>query len=551
MTRKRLDQGGDLNVKVARSGLTVQSVETGMPLRLSRRIDAALLERLARRLTVGDGPRDAVPVVAPATGVSLGHVPHATEEDVDLAVVKARAAQLEWALIPVRKRAALLLRFHDLVLERRDEGLDLIQLECGKARVDALEEIFDTANISRYYARASASHLRARRRRGALPILTQAWEYHHPIGVVGIIAPWNFPLLLGITDALPALVAGCGVVTKLDSHTPYSALWAGTLLEEAGMPRDLLQFVTGGGSQLGGPLIDRVDYVMFTGSTSVGREIAGRCAARLIGCSLELGGKNAMLVLEDADPERAAEGARKAAFSHAGQICVGMERVYVHEPLFEEFVRRLAERAAAMKLRISFDFDSDMGSLISQQRLEDVSAHVEDALAKGASAVAGARARPDIGPYFYEPTVLTGVTPDMRLYADETFGPVVSVYPVRDAAEAVTRANESPYGLSFSIWTRNRRRGRVVARALEAGTVSINEGYGPAWCSSGAPMGGFKDSGLGRRHGGQGIEKYTEAQTVAVQRVLPTHGPPWLSPAQWERLITLALRALRRIPGIR
>jgi succinate-semialdehyde dehydrogenase/glutarate-semialdehyde dehydrogenase len=527
------------------------SVGVSTETRLSPRIDAALLERLASRLTVADGHREAVPVEAPATGVRLGQVPHATEEDVDLAVSRARAAQARWARVPLRERAATLLRFHDLLLQRRDEGLDLVQLEAGKARVDALEEILDTANVSRYYGRASADHLRPQRRRGALPILTKTWEYHHPIGVVGVITPWNFPLVLGITDALPALVAGCAVVTKLDSQTPYSALWAATLLETAGLPPDLLQFVTGDGSQLGRPLIDRVDYIMFTGSTRVGREIGVRCAERLIGCSLELGGKNAMLVLEDADLERAAEGARKGSFSHAGQICVGMERIYVHQPLFDEFCRRFAERASAMKLRVCFDYDADMSSLLSQQQLDTVSEHVEDALAKGATSVAGARARPDVGPYFYEPTVLTGVTPDMTLYADETFGPVVSLYPVRNAHEAVRLANESAYGLNFSVWTRNPRRAMGIARALEAGTVSINEGYGAAWCSSGAPMGGFKDSGLGRRHGAHGIEKYTEPQTVAVQRILPTYGPPWLPPAQWERVATTALRALRRIPGVR
>jgi succinate-semialdehyde dehydrogenase/glutarate-semialdehyde dehydrogenase len=519
--------------------------------RLSPRIDAPLLERLAGRLTVGDGYREAVEVTAPATGGALGHVPHATEEDVELAVNSARAAQLPWARVPIRERAATLLRFHDLLLERRDEGLDLLQLEAGKARIDALEEILETANVSRYYGRASAEHLRPRRRRAALPVLTQAVEYHHPVGVVGVISPWNFPLVLGITDALPALVAGCAVVTKLDMHTPYSALWAATLLEEAGLPRELLQFVTGRGSHVGGPVIDRVDYIMFTGSTRVGREVAVRCADRLIGCSLELGGKNAMLVLGDADVERAAEGAKKASFSHAGQICVGMERVYVHEPLFDDFSRCFAERASTMKLRVGFDYDGEMSSLLSQERLDTVSGHVEDALAKGARSLAGARARPDVGPFFYAPTVLTGVTPEMTLFAEETFGPVVSLYPVRDADEAVRLANESAYGLNFSVWTRDRRRGIAVARALEAGSVTVNEGYGAAWCSSGAPMGGFKDSGLGRRHGAHGIEKYTEQQTVAVQRILPTYGPPWLSPQNWERFSTSVMRALRRIPGVR
>ena len=518
---------------------------------LSPRIDRRMLERLARRLTVAEGHRDLVPVTAPATGASLGDVPHATEADVELAVHKARAAQVEWARLPVRKRAALLLRFHDLLLERSDEGLDLIQLEAGKVRIDALEEIMETANVSRYYARSSASHLRPRRQRGALPLLTQTWEYRRAVGVVGIITPWNFPLVLGITDALPALVAGCGVVTKLDSHTPYAALWAATLLDEVGLPSDLLQFVTGNGVRIGPPLVDRVDYVMFTGSTRIGREIAVRAANRLIGCSLELGAKNAMLVLDDADLERAVDGTRKASFSHAGQICIGMERVYVQQARFDQFVRRLAERTSAMRLGVSFDYDFDIGSLLSQQRLDAVSAHVEDAVAKGAKVVTGGRARPDIGPYFYEPTILQAVTREMTLYSEETFGPVISVYPVRDVDHAIALASDSSYGLNFGIWTRNHRRASAVARALEAGTVTVNDAYAAAWCSSGAPMGGMKNSGLGRRHGAEGIQKYTETQAVAVQRIVPTYGPRWLSPGRWTRVITTTERMLRRVPGLR
>jgi succinate-semialdehyde dehydrogenase / glutarate-semialdehyde dehydrogenase len=506
---------------------------------------------LARRLAVGAGDRDLIRIASPATGDLLGEVPHATEEDVDAAVNRARAAQAAWKATPLRDRATLLLRFHDLVLERRDEGLDLIQLESGKARADALEEILETANVSRYYARTSAGHLRPRRRRGALPLLTKAWEYHDPVGVVGIIVPWNFPLILGMTDALPALVAGCGVVIKLDSHTPYTALWAATLLDEAGFPPDLVQLVTGSGAELGPALIDRVDFVMFTGSTRVGRSVAVHCGERLIGCSLELGGKNAMIVLDDADLDRTAEGARKGSFSHGGQMCVGMERIYVVEPLYEQFARRFSQVTKAMRLGVSLDYGDDMGSLLSQEQLETVRAHVDDAVEKGASLLAGGRHRPDLGPFFYEPTILAGVTPEMKVYADETFGPVVSLYRVDSEDEAVRLANASNYGLNFSVWTRRPSRGRALARRLEAGTVNVNESYGAAWSSSGVPMGGVKASGLGRRHGAHGIEKFTESQAVVVQRLIPITGPSLMPKVRWERLVTAALRLLRRVPGVR
>jgi succinate-semialdehyde dehydrogenase / glutarate-semialdehyde dehydrogenase len=522
-----------------------------VPRSLSPRIDSRWLEGLTERLSATVGERASIPVVAPVTGDRVGDVPQMTAEDVDEAAQRAREAQSAWASMPLEERAEILLRFHDLLLDRRDVGLDLIQLEGGKARADALEEILETANVSRYYGRASASILRPRRRRSAIPMLTQAWEYHHPIGVVGIITPWNFPLILGITDALPALVAGSAVVIKLDTHTPYSALWAATLLDEAGLPPDVLQLLTGDGAELGAPLIERVDYLMFTGSTRVGRMVATQCAERLIGCSLELGGKNAMIVLEDADVDRAADGARNSSFSHAGQMCVGMERIFVLEPIYERFCNRFVELTTAMRLGGGFDYDADMGSLLSQQQLDAVSAHVDDAVAKGATVLAGGRARPDLGPFFYEPTILARVTPEMALHADETFGPVVSVYPVASEDEAVERANDSPYGLNFSVWTASADRGRVLARRLEAGTVNVNEGYGSAWCSSGAQMGGFKDSGLGRRHGAHGVEKYTEPQAVAVQRLIPIAGPSWISTAHWERIIVPALRLLRHIPRFR
>lgn len=510
-----------------------------------------MLQRLSTRLAVEPGERESISILAPATGEELGTLPHATEEDVDAAVRRARSAQSDWGKLRLRDRARLLLRFHDLVLERRDEGLDLIQLEGGKARQDALEEILETANVSRYYGRAARSHLRPRRRRSALPLLTGAWELHHPVGVVGIIAPWNFPLILGITDALPALAAGCGVVCKVDSKTPYTALWAAMLLDEAGLPRDLLQILTGSGTELGPKLIERVDYVMFTGSTGAGREVAVRCAERLIGCSLELGGKNAMIVLEDANLGRAAEGARKGSFSHAGQICVGMERIYVLDSIYERFAERFVEVTRSMRLGVSFGYDDDVGTLLSQHQLEKVSEHVEDAVGKGATVLAGGRARPDLGPFFYEPTILADVTPEMALYAEETFGPVVSLHRVSSEEDAIQLTNGSPYGLNASVWTRNARRGKAVARRIEAGTVNVNEAYGAAWSSSGVPMGGFKDSGLGRRHGAYGIEKYTDPQAVVVQRLLPISGPRGFSTARWERLVTMALRILRRIPGWR
>ncbi|MBR8643360.1 succinate-semialdehyde dehydrogenase (NADP(+)) [Streptomyces tuirus] len=481
----------------------------------------------------------------PFSGEKLADLPESTPEDVVEAFELARAAQAVWAQTPVRQRAAVLLRFHDLVLERQAEVLDLIQLETGKARLHAHEEVQAVAVAARHYGRKAPAYLRPKRHAGAMPTLTKVTELRHPRGVVGQIAPWNYPLELSVGDALPAFVAGNAVVMKPDTETCLTALWARDLLIEAGLPADVFQVVLGDGPVVGPEVVRHADYVSFTGSTRTGREVAQGAAARLVGVSLELGGKNAMLVLEDADIDKAAAGAVRACFSSAGQLCISIERLYVHESIADAFLERFAARTKAMRLGTSLAYGADMGSLVGERQLETVTRHVEEAVAKGAKVVAGGVARPDIGPYFFEPTILDGVATDMSVCAEETFGPVVSVYRFTSEDEVIERANATAYGLNSSVWTRNGRRGQEVAARLRTGTVNINEGYAPAYGSVQSPMGGMKDSGLGRRHGSEGILKYTEAQTVAHQRVLPMAPSLGMDDEKYAQFMSRSLRLMK------
>lgn len=509
------------------------------------------LRELAAVATYADGPHDGFTVRAPFTDETIATLPMGTPEDIAFAFSRARTAQKAWAKTPYHERAKIFKRYHDLVLERREEALDLIQLESGKTRFDAFQEVGDVAIVSRYYAYHGEASIARSGKPGFVPFLTQVEVNHVPKGVIGIIAPWNYPLTMAISDAIPALLAGNAVVIKPAEQTPFTALWSIELLREAGLPDGLLHMVPGNGATLGPALLANADYLHFTGSTRVGKIVAKQAAERLIGCSLELGGKNPMLVLEDAELDAATEGAIRAVFSSAGQLCISVERLYVHRSIHDAFLAEFARKVDAMRVGAGFGWDMDMGSLASQEQLDKVTEHVDDAIAKGATVVTGGQARPDLGPFFYAPTILAGVTPDMLIYAEETFGPVVSVYSFDTDEEAISLANDSVYGLNASIWTSDVRRGQRLARRIRCGTVGVNDPYTAAWGSTAAPMGGFGESGLGRRHGTEGILKYTEAQTVATQRGMP------LAPVADMALETFAeatlgmLKLIRRLPGLR
>jgi len=502
-------------------------------------------------ITLAEADHERLAVEAPFTGDTIGTVPQCERPDVERALERAREAGASWAGWAPDERAAVMLRLHDLVLERREELMDVMQLEAGKARTDAHEAILDVPTTARFYAHRAEEWLATDRRKGAFPVVTRAEVNHHPVGVVGMITPWNYPLVLTLSESVPALLAGNAVVVKPAEGTPFTALKAKRLLVEAGLPPDCFQVVTGHGEPLAEPLIEGVDYFSFTGSTAVGREVGALAARNLTEFSLELGGKNAAVVLEGADLDAAVRGLLGGCFASAGQLCISFERIYVEEPVYDEFLDRFVAAAADLRLGTEFSFDVDVGSLASAAQLEKVRRHVDDAVETGATVETGGEHRPDVGPYFFEPTVLTGVGDDAVAKDVETFGPVARVEPVADADEAVRTANDTDYGLNGSVWTGDAARGRKVAARIEAGTVGVNDAYIAAWGSVAAPMGGMKDSGVGRRHGREGFLKFTEAQTVATQRFLPAGPREGEAFEDWAANIRRLLGLFKNVPGLR
>ena len=487
-------------------------------------------------------------VIAPFTGESLHELPLSSPEDVSDAYAAARIAQRAWWDAGPAHRRAVLLKAHDLLLQQRDEILDLLQLETGKTRGQAFEEVFQGASVTRYYAVSAGRVLRTRARRGGIPTVVRARVSYRPKGAIGIITPWNYPVSLSLMDVIPALAAGNAVVQKADNQGALSILASRRPFIEAGVPAALWAVVAGPGGEVGNAVVDGADYVCFTGSTPTGTKVGERAAAALHGASLELGGKNPLIVLDDADPTKAAAGAVASVVSSMGQLCVSIERIYVQRAIADRFTDAFVSRVRSLKQGSALDYSTDIGTLTSQAQLDRVAAQVEDAVSKGATVLTGGKARPDLGPFFFEPTVLTGVTDDMECFAGETFGPLVAIHVVDSEDEAVDAANASEFGLNASIFTGSLSRGRRLADRIVAGSVNINEGYRASFGSVDAPMGGMKMSGLGRRNGPEALLRFVDARTVAnatglVQ--LPRTG------RETEKLVPVMLVLLKALKAIR
>lgn len=482
---------------------------------------------------------------SPFPGVDLEPVPVSSPADVLAAVHTARAAQREWAARRPVERRRILRAAHHMLLGDCERILDTIQSETGKARGHAVEELLHAALNAGHLSRVMRRALRPDRRRGMLPLLTRIRVHHVPKGVVGVITPWNYPFSLSLSDSLAAIAAGNAVVVKPDDQTVWSVLRGVELLHAAGVPDGLVTVVVGDGPTIGGALIDAVDYVCFTGSTATGRVVAERAARRLIGCSLELGGKNPMIVCADADVERLTDVAMQACFSSAGQLCVSTERMYVHTDVYSKVVDRLVARVSQLRLGAELGWGYDIGSLTTAAQRDRVMTAIDRAVGQGARIATGGSVRSDVGPLVVEPTVLTDVRPDMDVAVNEVFGPVMFVTPVDSVAQAIELANASPYGLSASVFTRDVAVGRDIAEQLRCGSVNLNDGFAAAFGSVDAPMGGMGDSGLGRRHGVEGLLRFTEPQTLAHQRLVWAT-PQWgLSAERWAQVMIGMLRVMR------
>jgi acyl-CoA reductase-like NAD-dependent aldehyde dehydrogenase len=454
--------------------------------------------------------------VNPATGEVLGELDSAGPTEVRAAVARAHAAQLEWDAWGIHNRVKVMRRFQQILLAHKTDIARRITQEAGKPLVEALlTEVLVVLDATRFLIENAFAILREEKlTHGNLAMKTKSGRIlREPYGVVGIISPWNYPFSIPATEALAALVAGNAVVLKPSELTPLIALELQALLREAGVPDDIFQVLPGDGETGAALVRSEISKLIFTGSVTTGRRIAQVAAERLLPVVLELGGKDPMIVLEDADIDVASSGAVWGAFMNAGQTCLSVERCYVHQSLYSVFLEACAEKVRKLRVGNGMDPASEIGPMIHERQVRVVETQIEDAKQRGARVLVGGTRLRELGPTFFAPTVLADVDHNMRVMQEETFGPVLPVTPFREETEAVRRANDSDFGLAASIWTRDRARGERLARQINAGTVMVNDAVS-CFSISEAPHGGVKASGLGRTHGRWGLEEMVRVKYV-------------------------------------
>ena len=470
---------------------------------------------------------DSIVVRNPATLEKIAELPVASPADVRLAVERGREAQIGWRQTSLAERARALYRLRDLLLDEGERLAEILTAETGRPRAEVYgNELFYLCDAVGVWAKKSSSFLRPAKIRPHFPLLKakKVVSSYAPRGVIGIISPWNFPLAMTLGEALPALMAGNAVVIKPSELTPLSAIFGAEIAAKAGFPKNLLQVVIGYGAT-GEALVDCADMIAFTGSVETGKMVMRRAAERLTPVSLELGGKDPMIVLKDANLDRAAGACVWGALMNSGQICTSIERVYVEAPVYQPFVDKVVERVRAIKQGASAD-TVDIGCMTSEEQLKKVAAQVDEAVARGAKALTGGRRRPDLPGYYYEPTVLVDVDHSMKVMSEETFGPIIPLVKVDDADEALRLANDSRYGLSAAVFSRDAALSQLLAEGLQSGSVCINDSLVP-FIVADAPMGGRKDSGFGYRHGAEGIRKFCQQKTIVTDKFGLKEEFPW------------------------
>lgn len=461
-----------------------------------------------------------IKVVDPLTGNELHEIDAHSASDVALRFQSAREAQPAWAAIGGKARARVASQLVDSLIAKQEDLMDMLQKETGKSRSHAFEEITGALAAISYYAKVAPKLMKRQKVRGGVPLLITAYTEPAPVGAVGIVTPWNYPLALTMMDVIPALMAGNAVVQKADNQTAKTVLMARDIAVSAGVPELIWQVVHGEASEVGNALIDHCDYLAFTGSTATGKLVAQRAASRLIGYSLELGGKNPMIVLPGANVSEAAEMALASAFGNAGQLCVSIERLYVPNHAMAAFELELKNRVESLKVGSSSQFEYDLGALSSVAQVERVSGFVQRAIDEGARLVTGGKVLSDIGPNFYAPTVLADIPQGAEILHKEVFGPVIALVGYDSLDEAVQLANATEYGLNASV-VGDKKAAMDIASRLMAGSVNINEGYRASMATMAAPMGGMKQSGMNRRSGPDGLLRFTENRTIGVANKLP------------------------------
>lgn len=469
--------------------------------------------------------------IDPATGEEVGRAPNLSANEVVNAVNNARAAHGAWAALGFKERGRLVMNARAIVLEEMEEIALLISRESGKPVSEAFStEISPTLDLMQFFARNAKKLLRSEKINiGQYGLLGRSSRIvYRPLGVVGIISPWNFPWAIPLGEVVMSLMAGNAVVLKPSELTPLVGVKIGDVFERAGLPEGLLQVVTGDG-KTGAALVEAgVDKIMFTGSVATGKRVAEAAARRLMPCVLELGGKDPMIVLEDANLEMTARAAVWGGFANSGQACASVERCYVQEKIAPQFIEQVVAQVRALHQDIGTHEGTDIGAMSSERQLKIVEEHVNDAVAHGARVLTGGHRRSDLGGTFFEPTVLADVTQQMTVMREETFGPVLPVMTFKSDEEAVRLANDSVFGLTASVWTKDIARGRRLAEQIEAGTVTVNEVlYTHAVAQT--PWGGMKQSGIGRTHGKLGLLELVAPQHVHVNRVTSFRDLWWFS----------------------